>query len=62
MELHFCLFLLNPNYYQNKTDQILMYLIANISHLFLAERWRLEISSRLFYDFNEMTVIDIYRF
>ena len=56
MELHFCLFLLNPNYYQNKIDQILVYLIANISHLFFAERWRLEISSRLFYDFNKMTV------
>ena len=37
-------------------SQILMYLITNISNMFLAQSWRLETSSRPFHDFNEMTI------
>ena len=39
-----------------KFGQILMYLIANISSMFLAQCCRLETSSGLFYDFNEMAI------
>ena len=39
-----------------KFGQILMYLITNISNMFLAQCWRLETSSRPFYDFNEMAI------
>ena len=38
-----------------KVGQILVYLIANISNVFLAHSWRLETSSRPFQDFSEMT-------
>ena len=30
--------------------------MTNISNIFLAEYWRLETSSRLFYDFIKMTI------
>ena len=36
--------------------QILVYCMTNISNVFLAECWRLETSSRPFYDFIEMTI------
>ena len=39
-----------------KLGQILVYLIANISNMFLTQYWRLETSSRSFYGFNEMTI------
>ena len=39
-----------------KFDQILVYRITQISNMFLAHCWRLETSSRPFYDFNEMTL------
>ena len=40
-----------------KFGQILVYYMANISNMFLAEFWRLETSSRLFYDFIQMTIL-----
>ena len=39
-----------------KFDQILVCCMTNISNMFLAECWRLETSSRLFYDFIKMTI------
>ena len=39
-----------------KFGQILVCCMANISNMFLAECWRLETSSRLFYDFIKMTI------
>ena len=39
-----------------KFGQILMHLITNISNMFLAQCWRLETSSRPFYDSNEMAI------
>ena len=39
-----------------KFGQILVYLITNISNMFLAQCWIRETSSRLFYDFVEMTI------
>ena len=38
-----------------KFGQIIVSFITSISSMFLAERWRLETSSRLFYDFIKMT-------
>ena len=40
-----------------KCGQILVYLMANLSIMFLVQCWRLETSSRPFYDFNEMAII-----
>ena len=37
-----------------KFRQTLVYLITNISNMFLSRCWRLETSSRPFYDFNEI--------
>ena len=39
-----------------KFGQILVCCMKNISNMFLAECWRLETSSRLFYDFIKMTI------
>ena len=39
-----------------KFGQILLCCMTNISNMFLAECWRLETSSRLFYDFIKMTI------
>ena len=39
-----------------KSGQILVYLLTNISNVFLVQCWRLETSSRPFYDFNEITL------
>ena len=39
-----------------KFGQILVCCMTNISNMFLAECWRLETSSRLFYDFIKMTI------
>ena len=36
--------------------KILVYLITNISNVFLAQCWRLGTSSRLCYNFNEMAI------
>ena len=36
--------------------QIVMCCMTNIFNMFLAECWRLETSSRLFYDFIKMTI------
>ena len=33
-----------------------MYLVTNISKMFLAQCWRLETISRPLHDFNEMTI------
>ena len=45
-KLHFCLFLLNPKYYQNEIGHILVYLITGI--------FNVSGSSSPFYDFKEM--------
>ena len=50
-KLDLCFFLLNP-----KSYQILVCCMTNISNMFLAEWWRLETSSRPFYDFIKMTI------
>ena len=39
-----------------KFGQILVCCMTNISNMFLAECWRLETSSRLFYDFIKITI------
>ena len=39
-----------------KFGQILMCWMANISNMFLVECWRLETSTKLFYDFIKMTI------
>ena len=39
-----------------KFCQILVYCMANISNMFLAEFWRLETISSLFNDFIKMTI------
>ena len=39
-----------------KFGQILVCCMTNISNMFLAECWRLETSSRLFYDFIKMAI------
>ena len=39
-----------------KFGQILVCCMTNISNMFLAECWRLETSSRLFYDFIKMSI------
>ena len=39
-----------------KFGQILVCSMTNISNMFLTECWRLETSSRLFYDFIKMTI------
>ena len=39
-----------------KFGQILMYLIANISNMFLVQCWGLETNSRSIYDFNEIRI------
>ena len=39
-----------------KFGQILVYCMANISNMFLAEFLRLETSSSLFYDFIKITI------
>ena len=41
---------------KNNFGQILVCCKTNISNIFLAQDWRLETSSRLFYDFIKMTV------
>ena len=41
---------------KNKFGQILVCCKTNISNMFLAQDWRLETSSRLFYDFIKMTI------
>ena len=40
-----------------KLGQILVCCMTNISNMFSAECWRLETSSRLFYDFIKMTIL-----
>ena len=55
-----CLFLLNPKHYQNEiwsNGQILVCCMTNISNI-LTQCWRLETSSRPFYDFITMTIYD----
>ena len=44
-------------YYQNEIGQILVYLKANISNMFLAQYWKIGTSSRSFYAFNEMKIL-----
>ena len=39
-----------------KLRQILVCCMTNISNVFLVECWRLETSSRLFYDFIKITI------
>ena len=39
-----------------KFGQILLYLVTNISNMFLAKYWRPETSSGSFYDFDEMAI------
>ena len=39
-----------------KFGQIVVCYMTNISNMFLAECWRLETSSRLFYDFIKMAI------
>ena len=39
-----------------KSGQILVCCLANISNIYLAECWRLETSSRLFYDFIKAAI------
>ena len=39
-----------------KFGQIVVCFMKNISNMFLAECWRLETSSRLFFDFIKMTI------
>ena len=39
-----------------KFGQILVYCMTNISNIFLAQCWRLETSSRPFYDFIKMAI------
>ena len=41
---------------KRRFGQILLYLRTNISNMFLAQCWRLETSSRSFYDFIKMTI------
>ena len=41
---------------QVQFGQILVCCMTNISNMFLAECWRLETSSRPFYDFIEMAI------
>ena len=53
-KLHF--FLLNPKSYQKKIWSNFSVLHDNISNTFLAECWRLETSSRPFYDFIKVTI------
>ena len=48
---HLYLFLLNSKYYH-----ILVCCLTNISNMFFAQCWRLEISSTPFYDFIKMTI------
>ena len=64
MKLHLlqlCLFLLNPKYYQyeiwsdTSVLQTNIYM-TNISDMFLVQCWRLETSSRIFFDFIEMII------
>ena len=57
-KLHFCLFLWILSTIKRKFGQIIVYLTINknIYNMFLAQCWRLETSSRPFYDFNEMTI------
>ena len=45
-----------------KLGQIRVYLLTNISNMFLAQCWRLEASSRPFYDFNETTIKQVLSF
>ena len=40
-----------------KFSQILMCCMTNISNMFLDKCWRLKTSSRLFYDFTEMKIL-----
>ena len=54
--LHLCFFLLNPKYYRNEIWSIRVCCMINISNMFLAQCWRMETSSRPFYDFNKMTI------
>ena len=42
-----------------KLGQILMCCMTNISNMYLAECWRLETSSRLFYDFTKVIQQDL---
>ena len=51
-KLHFSLFLWILNTIKMKFGQILLYLITNISNIFLSQCWRLETSSMLFYYFK----------
>ena len=39
-----------------KFAQILVCCMTNIANMFLAESWRLETSTRLFYDFIKITI------
>ena len=58
-KLHLCLFILNPKYYQNEFDQMLVRCMINISNMFLAQCWKLETSSRPFYDFIKTIYRDL---
>ena len=54
-KLHLCLFwILSP--IKIKFGQILVCCMTTISNMFLAKCWRLETSSRPFYDFIKMTI------
>ena len=57
MEVTLCSFPLNPKYYQNEIWPHTSVLITNISNMFLAQYLGLEISSRYFYDFNEIPML-----
>ena len=51
-----CLFLLNSKSYQNEISSNTSELYDKNSNKFLTKYWRLETSSRLFYDFIKMTI------
>ena len=61
MEVTLCFIFFNPKYYQNEIHKTkfaptLECCMSNISNIFLAQCWRLETSSRPFYDFIKMTI------
>ena len=53
---HLCLFLSNPDSYQNEFGQIQECCITNFSNMFLVQCWGLEGSSNPFYDFIKITI------
>ena len=56
MEVHLCLFLLNPKYFQNEIWSNTTALYDKHFNMFLAQCWRMETSSNYFYDFIKMII------